>query len=155
MTKQDNDGPASPPEGWQAEVTAETLTDEQILRMQDDIADVTGTNPSYTTIALAHPVGRDRRAKYKRDRDAKRYLAARETCARIWNERYAAINARREGAVAEVVAVVERNPGVSEANVRSNLRSEHGDSSALDLALASGRVVRSGHKLNARREGSK
>jgi hypothetical protein len=92
-----NDGPASPPEGWQAEVTAETLTDEQILRMQDDIAEVTGTNPSYTTIALAHPVGRDRRAQYKRDRDAKRYLAARETCARIWNERYAAIDARREG----------------------------------------------------------
>lgn len=24
-----NDGPASPPEGWQAEVTAETLTDEE------------------------------------------------------------------------------------------------------------------------------
>lgn len=53
----------------------------------------------------------------------------------------------------EVVAIVERNPGVSEANVRSNLRSEHGDSSALDLALASGRVVRSGHKLHACEKG--
>jgi hypothetical protein len=82
MTTENNDGPATPPEGWQAEVTAETLTDE-------------------------------------------------------------------------VVAIVERSPGVSEANVRSDLRSEHGDSSALDRALASGRVVRSGHKLNARREGSK
>jgi len=57
-------------------------------------------------------------------------------------------------AIAEVVSIVTRSPGVTEANVRSNLRSEHGDSSALDLAINSGAVVRSGHKLYAR-EGSK
>lgn len=37
MTNENNDGPASPPEGWQAEVTAETLTDERPYAVQVQI----------------------------------------------------------------------------------------------------------------------
>jgi hypothetical protein len=80
--------------------------------------------------------------------------AARRTAERS-NTEIAALtvtaeNLTDEQRVADVVADVERGPGVTEANVRSNLRSEHGDSSALDLAIASGAVIRSGHKLYAR-----
>lgn len=69
-------------------VTAETITDEQIRELQESSVELTGKYPSYTVIALAKPVGRDRRAKYKIDRDAKRYLDARISCAAAWNARH-------------------------------------------------------------------
>ena len=42
---------------------------------------------------------------------------------------------------------LERSPGTTEAGVRSYLRGEYGDSSALERALTTGRVVRRGQKL--------
>ncbi len=54
---------------------------------------------------------------------------------------------RSSDADADALDVVARNPGLTEANLRSYLRGEHGDSSALDRALAVGRAVRRGHKI--------
>ena len=47
----------------------------------------------------------------------------------------------------DLLEVLGRNPGLTEANMRSYLRGEHGNSTALDRALATGRVVRRGHNL--------
>ncbi len=75
-------------------VTADTLTDIMIRILQNDAAEYGLSYPPCTTIALAHPQGRDRRAAYKRARDAKRYQDARVACAARWNARVT----RREGA---------------------------------------------------------
>jgi hypothetical protein len=69
-------------------VTAETITDEQILQMQEETVELLGRFPPCTTIALARPVGRDRRAQHKVARTRKLYLAAREACAALWNARH-------------------------------------------------------------------
>jgi hypothetical protein len=71
-------------------VTAETITDEQILQLQEDTAELTGKHNSATVIALARPAGRDRRAQHKRESDALRMRCARETCAAMWNARHGA-----------------------------------------------------------------
>jgi hypothetical protein len=47
----------------------------------------------------------------------------------------------------DLLAVLERNPGATEAIVRSELRAQHGDSFALDTAIADGAVIRRGAKL--------
>lgn len=47
----------------------------------------------------------------------------------------------------EVVAYLLRNPGATEAAVRSELRAQHGHSSALDAAIADGRVILRNFKL--------
>lgn len=72
-----------------APVTAATITDAQIEQLQDETVELAGKYPECTVIALAKPSGRDRRAQYKRDRDAKRYEAARIACAALWNRRHA------------------------------------------------------------------
>ncbi len=51
--------------------------------------------------------------------------------------------------IRELLDILRRSPGATEAGVRSCLRSEYGDSSALDAALSSGQVERRGHKLYA------
>lgn len=71
-------------------ITAETITDEQILQLQDETVELFGRFPPYTTIALAKPTGRDRRVAYKRERDARRYQDARVSCAALWNARHGA-----------------------------------------------------------------
>ena len=50
------------------------------------------------------------------------------------------------------LATLERNPGVTEATVRSDLRREFGASSALDVALTDGVMIRRGHKLYRRED---
>ncbi len=70
-------------------VTADTLTDVMIEILQDDAAEYGLAYPPCTTIALAHPQGRDRRAAYKRARDTRRYQDARVACAARWNARVA------------------------------------------------------------------
>ena len=54
---------------------------------------------------------------------------------------------RTGGAVAHVMDLLERNPGLTEANLRSFLRRSHGDSTALDRLLDAGLAVRHGNKL--------
>jgi len=48
--------------------------------------------------------------------------------------------------------MLERNPGATEASVRSELRSQRADSSVLDAALADGSVVRRAYKLYRRED---
>lgn len=59
-------------------VTSEMITDEQILRPQDETPPEWTETRNAIVIALARPQGRDRRALWKRDRDRKRRNAARD-----------------------------------------------------------------------------
>lgn len=52
----------------------------------------------------------------------------------------------------ELRSILGRNPGATEASVRSELRRTLGDSSVLDRALASGDVARRGAKLYLRED---
>jgi len=54
---------------------------------------------------------------------------------------------RSAGAEAHVLGLLERNPGLAEANLRSFLHRSHGDSTALDHLLTAGQAVRRRHKL--------
>ncbi len=55
----------------------------------------------------------------------------------------------KPSAAVALIDTLHRGPGATEAGVRSYLRSEYGESSALDAALVSGQVERRGHKLYA------
>ncbi len=53
---------------------------------------------------------------------------------------------------AYLLSTLERNPGATEALIRSDLRSEFSDSAALDEAVVEGAVIRRGSKLYKRED---
>ena len=50
------------------------------------------------------------------------------------------------------MSMLERNPGATEASVRAELRAVLGGSSALDIAVEDGVVIRNGNKLYRRED---
>ncbi len=51
-----------------------------------------------------------------------------------------------------LIFALERNPGATEALIRSGLRSEFGDSTTLDEAIMEGAVIRRKNKLYRRED---
>lgn len=57
-----------------------------------------------------------------------------------------------EVADGDLAAVLARNPGATEASVRSYLRGAHGDSNAIGRAIAAGTAVVVGHKIYRKKD---
>lgn len=137
--------------------TADSITDDQIRALRDIyLAERNIVGVDTCDVALG---------RHGASRSPKRVARARARCAEILSRRSTQTHAEKKTArqlddeIAEalagssgaadtdLLAVLARNPGLTEANLRSYLRGEHGASSALDRAIAAGRVVRRGHKL--------
>ena len=139
--------------------TDSPITDDQIRMLRAEyLADHRLSMVDTCDVALG---------RHGASRNPRRVARARARCAEILSQRQAAQahaekkspkqldaeinevlkNPRTGGADAHVMDLLERNPGLTEANLRSFLRRSHGDSTALDRLLDSGLAVRRGNKL--------